>query len=80
MRAQLAEEMNERREAARAAEVGRNSYLGAAAAVGGMGILGGLLDAVDTMENKELEWIVSFAAYGAIVLAVGCICCGMYTA
>lgn len=51
-------------------EAGRSTYLGAAAAVGGLGIVAGVLDAVDTLENRELEWVISFAVYGAVVLGV----------
>ena len=67
LRAQLAARLNA---ASHVQEAGRNTYLGVAAAIGAMGIAGGTLDAIDTMENKELEWIITFAVYGAVVLAV----------
>jgi hypothetical protein len=51
-------------------DAGQSTYLGAAAAVGGLGIAAGVLDAVDTMENRELEWVITFAVYGAVVLGV----------
>ena len=38
--------------------------------MGGLGVLGGLLDAINTLEDRELEWIISSAAYAVIILFV----------
>lgn len=72
LRAQIASNLSKSREAlATVADQGpRRIYLGAASAVGGLGVLGGLLDAINTLEDKELEWIITSAAYAVIILFV----------
>jgi hypothetical protein len=72
LRAQIASNLSKSREAlAAVADQGpRRIYLGAASAVGGLGVLGGLLDAINTLEDKELEWIITSAAYAVIILFV----------
>jgi len=72
LRAQVASNLSKSREAlAVVADQGpRRIYLGAASAVGGLGVLGGLLDAINTLENKELEWVITSAAYAVIILLV----------
>lgn len=65
--------LERRQEAAALAEKRRRAtYLGGAVSIGGIGLLGGALEAVDTMENQELAWVIAVAVFVALVLSVGC--------
>jgi hypothetical protein len=70
IRANIAANLNKTRGdlAAKAEEGPRRIYLGAGSAVGLLGILGGVLDAINTLEDKELEWIITSAAYAVVIL------------
>jgi hypothetical protein len=50
----------------------RRSYFGGSLTIGSVGLLGGILEAVDIMENRELVWMISVAVYAALILAAGC--------
>ena len=40
-------------------------------AIGATGLSGGVLEAVDSMENQKIAWVVGLAVYIALILAAG---------